>query len=89
MEADSKAIVLFFYVFVLNYSTVKCCFFKNYYFTLVCLSLNATESPIGDPGSVGGLHHACRVDLVAVETGKVISCAVVPECRLTERLVTE
>lgn len=44
----------------------------------MCLNLNATESPIGDPGSVGGLHHACRVDLVAVETGKVISCAVAP-----------
>lgn len=75
MEADSKATILFFYLFVLNYSAVKCCFFLNYYFTLVCLSLNATESPIGD--------------LVAVETGKVISCAVVPECRVTERLVTE
>lgn len=38
---------------------------------------------------MGGLHHACGVVLVAVETEKKIGGAVVPESRLTGALVTE
>lgn len=54
MKSSRKSphsVAIIFYVFVLNYSTVSCCFL---YFTLLCLNLNTTDG-------VGGLHHTCEL----------------------------
>lgn len=56
MEADYYTPLFFlFYVFVLSYSTVKCCFY-------IWHSYAWTWTPQrSDPGGVGGLHHTCEM----------------------------
>lgn len=45
--------------------------------------------PCWDLAAVGGLHHTCGLDLVAVATGQVISCQLSMSLSLTGCLVTE